>query len=103
MSHELLNPLAAIKDGADGMLMTQITEAHRTKVEGIRLLAEHSLTQFEDLLFLGRIGEARIALELVPLDLPEFLVGVVEPFRPRAATRSLAPLVITEKTSPTIN
>jgi signal transduction histidine kinase/CheY-like chemotaxis protein len=90
MTHELRTPLNSIL-GYSQILMKrdQVTGSTREAVLTMQRSGEHMLALVDDLLDLARIEAGRLRLEPAPLQLADFLDGVVDMVRPQALAKDL--------------
>ena len=90
MTHELRTPLNSIL-GYSQILMKRdaVTGSTREAVLTMQRSGEHMLALVDELLDLARIEAGRLRLEPAPLQLSEFLDGVVDMVHPQALAKEL--------------
>lgn len=85
MSHELRTPLNAILGFTQLLEMDLPTPSQAESISHISRAGQHLLSLINEVLDIARIETGRLALSHEPIDLAEFLIGVVELIRPLAA------------------
>lgn len=88
-SHEIRTPLNAIIGFTHLLADEPLTEAERRLVEKIQLSGRTLLGIVNDVLDLSKIEAEEMAIEQVPIDLPEWLEEVAGVFAPQAKAKQL--------------
>jgi signal transduction histidine kinase/ActR/RegA family two-component response regulator len=92
LSHELRTPLANVLNWAH-VLQERFSDVDDLLKKGLSVIADNTTAQarlISDLLELSRIESGKVALELKPVDFPEFIAAAVTAQRPAAEAKRIA-------------
>jgi PAS domain S-box-containing protein len=90
VSHDLGNPLSAIRIGTTLMMRSAADDGARRHLEFIRQSAQQMETLVNDLLDVKRLESGNMALRTETVAIPDVMHNVLEVFRPIAEGRSVA-------------
>ena len=93
MSHEIRTPLSAIVGYADLLVDPAADPASDERAaapDGIRRNARHLLGLIGDILDVSKIEAGKMAVERLPVDLPQLVAEVASLMRPRAVAKGLS-------------
>ena len=90
MSHELRTPINSILGYAQLLLRRRYaSDDGRAKLRTILTSGEHLLEMINEVLDLSRVESGKVSVAMESLELPKFIVGIVDEFQLRAAHGSL--------------
>src|SRR6516165_3019882 len=90
MSHELRTPINSILGYAQILLRRlDLRDDGKAKLKTILSSGGHLLEMINEVLDLARVESGKVSVDLRPLQLPNFVAGIVDEFQLRAAAKEL--------------
>ena len=90
MSHELRTPINSILGYAQILLRrSDLGVEGKTKLKTILSSGEHLLEMINEVLDLSSVESGKVSVSFRPLELPKFILGIVDEFKLRAARANL--------------